>query len=188
MSLINQQVGSYRLVRKLHADQDYKVYQAVHIRSSEERIVQLAKLEGRLNKKKSRSRLRQYVEFIRAINSPHVIPIQKFNRAKIKGKNYLYLITPCFKSGSLKEWLQIRGKAKPLSHQDADDVMHQAREAVEVFHRLGIAHLNIELSSFMVKTTENPNRPRVFLNDFLLAVLSTESIRKDKVRRKEATN
>ena len=94
--------------------------------------------------------------------------------------------TTCFKSGSLKEWLQLRGKTKPLSQQDADDIMRQAREAVEVFHTLGIAHLNIELSSFMVEATENPNRPRVLLNDFLLAVLSTESIRKDEVRRKQA--
>ncbi len=186
MSLVHQQVGSYRLVRKLRANQDYKVYQAVHIRSSEKRIIQLAKLEGKLNKKESRTRLRQYVESIRAINSPHVIPILKYDRAKIKGKNYFYIISPCFTSGSLNEWLQLRGKTKPLSQQDADDIMHQAREAVEVFHKLGIAHLNIKLSSFMIETTENTNRHRVFLNDFLLAVLSTERIRRDEVRRKEA--
>ena len=186
MSLVHQQVCSYRLVRKLRANQDYKVYQAVHVRSSEKRIIQLAKLEGKLNKKESRIRLRQYVESIRAINSPHVIPILKYDRAKIKGKNYFYIISPCFTSGSLNEWLQLRGKTKPLSQQDADDIIHQAREAVEVFHKLGIAHLNIKLSSFMIETTENTNRPRVFLNDFLLAVLSTERIRKDEIRRKEA--
>src|SRR6266699_4980253 len=186
MSLVHQQVGSYRLVRKLRANQDYKVYQAVHVRSSEKRIIQLAKLEGKLNKTERRIRLRQYVESIRAINSPHVIPILKYDRAKIKGKNYFYIISPCFTSGSLNEWLQLRGKTKPLSQQDADDIMHQAREAVEVFHKLGIAHLNIKLSSFMIETTENTNCHRVFLNDFLLAVLSTESIRGDEVRRKEA--
>jgi hypothetical protein len=97
MSLVNQKVGSYRLVRKLSANQDYKVYQAVHIRSSEERIIRLAKLEGRLNKKESRTRLKQYVESIRAINSPHVIPILKYDIAKIKGKKYFYVITPCTK-------------------------------------------------------------------------------------------
>ncbi len=186
MSLINQQVGSYRLVRKLSANQDYKVYQAVHIRSSEERIIQLAKLEDKLNKKESRTRLRQYVESIRAINSPHVIPILKYDIAKMKGTNYFYIVTPCFISGSLNEWLRLRGKTRPLSQQDADDIMRQAREAVEVFHKLGIAHLNIELSSFIIEATETPNRPQVFLNDFLLAVLSTERIRKDEVRRKEA--
>ena len=64
--------------------------------------------------------------------------------------------------------------------------MRQAREAVEVFHKSGIAHLNLELSSFMIEMTENSNCPRVFLNDFLLAVLSTERIREDEVRRKQA--
>ncbi|HEY6284912.1 MAG TPA: hypothetical protein VIX20_04575, partial [Ktedonobacteraceae bacterium] len=184
MSLVHQQVSSYRLVHKVRADQDYKVYQAVYKRSSEERIIQLAKLEDRLNKKESRTRLRQHVESIRAINSPHVIPILKYGIAKIKGTNYFYIITPCFTSVSLKEWLPLRGKTKPLSQQDADDIMHQAREAVEVLHKLGIAHLNIKLSSFIIEATENPNSPRVFLNDFLLAILSTERIRKDEVRRK----
>ena len=86
MSLVNQQVGSYRLVRKLYANQDYKIYQAVHIRSSKERIIQLAKLEGKLNKKESRTRLKQYVESIRAINSPHIIPILKLILLKLKVK------------------------------------------------------------------------------------------------------
>ena len=186
MSLVHQQVGSYRLVRKLRANQDYKIYQAVHRRSSEKRIIQLAKLADKLNKKESHTYLRQYVESIRVINSKHIIPILKYDFAKIKGKNYFYIITPCFTSGSLKEWLQLRGKTKPLSQQDVDDILHQVCEAVEMFHKLGIVHLNIELSSFMIETTENPKRPRVFLNDFLLAVLSTGSIRNDEVRRKEA--
>src|SRR6266496_2507561 len=186
MSLVHQQVSSYRLVRQLRANQDYKVYQAEHKRSSEKRIIQIAKLEGKLNKKESRTRLRQYVESIRVINSKHIIPILKYDFAKIKGKNYFYIITPCFISESLKEWLQLRVKTKPLSQHDVDDIMHQAREAVEVYHKLGIVHLNIELSSFMIETTANPKRSQVFLNDFLLAVLSTERSRKDEVRRKEA--
>ena len=69
MSLVHQQVGSYRLVRKLRANQDYNVYLVVHKRSSEKRIIQLAKLEDKLNKKESRTYLRQYVESIRVINS-----------------------------------------------------------------------------------------------------------------------
>ncbi len=186
MSLVNQQVGSYRLVRKLRTSKDYKVYKAVHIRSFEKRIIQLAKLDDGLNKKQSRTRIGQYVESIRAINSPHIIPILKYDRTKIKGKNYFYIITPCYISSSLKEWLQLRGKGNPLSQQDADNIMQQAREAVEVFHQSGIAHLNIDLSSFMIETSENPNQPQVLLNDFLLAVLSTERIRKNEVRRKEA--
>src|SRR6266700_3162300 len=186
MSLVHQQVSSYRLVRQLRANQDYKVYQAEHKRSSEKRIIQIAKLEGKLNKKESRTRLRQYVESISVINSKHIIPILKYDFAKIKGKNYFYIITPCFISESLKEWLQLRVKTKPLSQHDVDDIMHQAREAVEVYHKLGIVHLNIELSSFMIETTANPKRSQVFLNDFLLAVLSTERSRKDEVRRKEA--
>lgn len=186
MSLINQQIGPYRLVRKLHANQDFRVYQAVHIRSSEKRIIQLAKLEGKLNNKKSRTRLKQNVESIRAIKSPHVIPILKYEIAKIKGMNYFYIITPYFLSGSLEEWLQLRGKTNPLSQQDAGTIMRQAREAIEVLHKSGIAPLNIKLSSFMVETTENPNHPQVFLNDTLLAILSTGRIPKDKGKRKAA--
>jgi hypothetical protein len=186
MSLIKQQVGPYRLVRKLHANKDFRVYQAVHIRSSEKRIIQLAKLEGKLNNKKSRMRLKQNVESIRAIKSPHAIPILKYDIAKMKGINYFYIITPCFISGSLEEWLQLRGKTNPLSQQDADIIMRQARETVEAFHKLGISPLNIELSSFMVETTENPNRPQVFLNDTLLAILSAGRISKYKGKRKAA--
>jgi serine/threonine protein kinase len=186
MSLINQQVGPYRLVRKLHANQDFRVYQAVHTRSSEKRIIQLAKLEGKLNNKESRKRLKQNVESIRAIKSPHTIPILKYDIAKMKGKNYFYILTPCFISGSLEEWLQLRGKTNPLSQQDANTIMRQAREAVEAFHKSGIAPLNIELSSFMVEATENPNRPQVFLNDTLLAILSARRIRKDKGKSKAA--
>jgi serine/threonine protein kinase len=186
MSLVNQQVGSYRLVRKLSANSNYKIYQAVHIRSSEERNIQLVKLEGKLNKKASRTRLKQQVESIRSMHSPFVIPILKYGFAYVKGKDYFYIRTPCITSGSLHEWLQLRRKTNPLSQQDAGDIMRQAHEAVEMFHKSGIAHLNIELSSFMVETTDCPNRPRVFLNDFLLAILNTESIRKDQVSRKEA--
>ncbi|MGZ6365979.1 MAG: baseplate J/gp47 family protein [Ktedonobacteraceae bacterium] len=186
MSLVNQRVGSYRLVHKLHANQDYKIYQAVHIRSSKERIIQLAKLEGKLNKKESRTRLKQKVEAIRAMNSPYIIPIRKIDFARIKGKNYFYLRTTCLESVSLKEWVQRRGNTKPLSQQDVDEIMRQARESVEVLHTLGIADLNIGLSDFVVVATENPNRPRVLLNDFLLAVLKTESIRKHEVSRKQA--
>jgi serine/threonine protein kinase len=186
MSLVNQQVGSYRLVRKLSANTNYKIYQAVHTRSSEERNIQLVKLEGKLNKKESRTRLKQKVESIRSMHSPFVIPILKYGFAYVKGKDYFYIRTPCITSGSLNEWLQLRRKTNPLSQQDAGDIMRQAHEAVEMFHKSGITHLNIELSSFMVETTDCPNRPRVFLNDFLLAILNTESIRKDQVRRKEA--
>jgi len=144
------------------------------------------KLEGKLNKKESRIRLRKKVESLRAINSPHVIPILKYDFATIKGNNYFYTRIPCFFSVSLKEWLQLRAKTKSLPQQDADNIMRQAYEAVEVFHKTGIAHLNLELSSFMIEMTENSNCPRVFLNDFLLAVLSTERIREDEVRRKQA--
>ncbi|MGZ3618754.1 MAG: baseplate J/gp47 family protein, partial [Ktedonobacteraceae bacterium] len=186
MSLVNQRAGSYRLVHKLYANQDYKIYQAVHIRSSKERIIQLAKLEGKLNKKESRTRLKQKVEAIRAMNSPYIIPIRKIDFARIKGKNYFYLRTTCLESVSLKEWVQRRGNTKPLSQQDVDEIMRQARESVEVLHTLGIADLNIGLSDFVVVATENPNRPRVLLNDFLLAVLKTESIRKHEVSRKQA--
>ena len=186
MSLVNQQVGSYRLVRKLRSSRDYKVYQAVHIRSSEKRIIQLAKLDDGLNKKESRTRLKQKVKSVRAMNSPYIIPILTFDFAEIKGKIYCYVRTTCFQSGSLKEWLPLRDNTKPLSQQDVDDIMRQAREAVEILHTLGIAHLNIELSSFVVETIENPNQPQVLLNDFLLAVLSTERSRKNEVRRKEA--
>ena len=186
MSLVNQRVGSYRLVHKLFANQDYKIYQAVHIRSSKEHIIQLAKLEGKLNKKESRTRLKQKVEAIRAMNSPYIIPIQKIDFAKIKGNNYCYIRTTCFKSVSLKEWLQLRGSTEPLSQQGVDEIMRQAREAVEVFHTLGIAHLNIELSSFVLDETGTPHRPGVFLNDFLPGVLNTESIRKDEGSRKRA--
>jgi VCBS repeat-containing protein len=186
MSLVNQRVGSYRLVHKLYANQDYKIYQAVNIRNSKERMIQLAKLGGKLNKKESRTRLKQKVEAIRAINSPYIIPILKIDFARIKGKDYCYIRTTCFKSSSLKEWLQLRGKTEPHSQQDVDDIMRQAREAVEIFHALGIAHLHIGLSSFVVEETENPDRPRVLLNDFLLEVLSTENIRKDEVSRKRA--
>jgi VCBS repeat-containing protein len=35
----------------------------------------------------------------------------------------------------------------------------------------------------MIECTDNPDRPRVLLNDFLLAVLSAEGFRKDEVRR-----
>jgi hypothetical protein len=186
MSIVNQRVGSYRLVRKLHADQDYKIYQAVHIQSSEEQIIQLAKLEGKLNNKESRTRLKQKVEALRAKNSPYIIPILKLDFVKIKGKNYCFLRTNCFKSGSLQEWLQLRDKTKPLSQQDVDVIMQQSREAVEIFHALGIAHLNIGLSNFVVEATENPNHPRVLLNDFLVAVVHSENIRKDRLRRKQA--
>ncbi|HXL37705.1 MAG TPA: VCBS domain-containing protein [Ktedonobacteraceae bacterium] len=186
MSLVNQQVGSYRLVRKLRANQNYKIYQEIQIRSSEERIIQLVKLVGKLNKKESRIRLRKKVESLRAINSPHVIPILKYDFATIKGNNYFYTRIPCFFCVSLKEWLQLRAKTKSLPQQDADNIMRQAYEAVEVFHKSGIAHLNLELSSFMIEMTEVSNCPRVFLNDFLLAVLSTERIREDEVRRKQA--
>jgi VCBS repeat-containing protein len=186
MSLVNQQVGSYRLVRKLRANQNYKTFQAIHIRSSEEQIIQLAKLDGKLHKKESRTRLRKKVESLRAINSPHVISILKYDVAKIKGNNYFYLRIPCFLSVSLKEWLQLRAKTKPLSQQDADNIMHQARKAVEVLHKSGIAHLNIELSSFMIEMTEDSHCPRVILNDFLPAVLITGRIRENDVRRKQA--
>ncbi len=186
MSLVNQRAGSYRLVHKLYAKQDYKIYQAVHIRSSKERIIQLAKLEGKLNKKESRTRLKQKVEAIRAMNSPHIIPILKIDFAQIKGKNYClfenYLLQICF----TQRMGAAAGNTNPLSQQDVDEIMRQAGEAVEVLHTLGVAHLNIELSSFLGQETGNSDRPRVLLNDFLLAVLKTESIRKDEVRRKQA--
>ena len=186
MSLVNQHVGSYRLIRKLSENQGYKVYRAVHTRSSEERIIQLAKLAGKLNKKKSHTRLKQSIESIRALNHPHIVPILEYDIAEIDGTNYFYVVTPCYKDGSLEDWWREGVRQRSLSRQDADDIMRQAREAVEQIHEPGIAQLNIKLSSFMIETTENPNRPQVFLNDFLLAVLSTERFRKDEVRRKEA--
>jgi VCBS repeat-containing protein len=186
MSLVNQHVGSYRLIRKLSENQGYKVYRAVHTHSSEERIIQLAKLAGKLNKKKSHTRLRQSVETIRALNHPHIIPILKYDIAEIDGTNYFYIVTPCYKDGSLEDWWREGDRKRSLSEQDVDSIMHQAREAVEQIHKPGIAHLDIKLSSFLIETTEILNRPRVFLKDFSLAVLNTERFRKDNVRRKEA--
>jgi len=186
MSLVNQHVGSYRLIRKLSENQGYKVYRAVHTRSSEERIIQLAKLASKLNKKKSHTRLRQSVESIRALNHPHIIPILKYDIAEIDGTNYFYILTPCYKDGSLEDWWREGDRKRALSEQDVDSIMHQAREAVEQIHKQGIARLDIKLSSFLIETTEILNHPRVFLKDFLLAVLNTERFRKDKVRRKEA--
>jgi VCBS repeat-containing protein len=186
MSLVNQRIGAYRLISKLSENQCCIVYRAADTHSSEERIIQLAKLAGKLNKKKSHTRLKQSVKSIRAMKLSHIVPILTYDIAEIRGANYFYIVTPYFKNGSLEEWLRLRGEMKPLSQQDADYIMHQAKEAVEEIHQLGIAHLNINLSSFMIETTENPNRPQVFLNNFLLAVLSTERSRKNEVRRKEA--
>jgi len=186
MSLVNQHIGSYRLIRKLSENQGYKVYQAVHIRSTKERIIQLAKLTGKLNKKKSRTRLKQSIEAIRALDHPRIAPILKCDIAEIDGTNYFYLVTPSYKESSLEDWLRVGDLKRSLSEQDVDSIMHQAREAVEQIHKLGIAGLDIKLSSFLIETTEILNRPQVFLKDFLFAVLSTERFRKDKVRRKEA--
>ncbi len=186
MSFVNQRIGAYRLSHKLSESESYEVYRAVHTRSSKEGIIQLAKLTGKLNKQESRARLRKRIETIRALNHPRIVPILKYGIDEIGSTNYFYIVTTCYEDGSLEEWLRVRDKTRPLSRQDADDIMHQASEAVEQFHKLGIARLDIKLSSFMIESTDNPNRPRAFLNDFLPAALSAERFRKDEVRRKEA--
>ena len=182
MSLINQRVGSYHLTRKLYADKNYKIYQAIHVRSFEKCIFHLAKLEGKLKKKASRKGLKQKIETLRVTNSPYIIPLQECDFTEIKDNNYFYLRIPNLNLSSLKEWLQ-EGEGKPLTQQCVDDIMCQAREAVEVCHQAGIAHLNIDLSSFMIETGEGVNRPQIFLRNFLPACLYSERIKEGKTKR-----
>src|SRR5690349_11658507 len=185
MSLIDQRIGSYRLGRKIYADQSYKVYQAEHIRSFKECVFQLAKLEGKLDKKASRTRIERKIEAIQATNSPSIIPILKCDFAEILGNNYFYIRTPNLSVSSLKDWLEQEDR-RPLTHQCVDDIMHQAREVVDVLHRADITHLNIGLTSFVLETGEGASRPRVYLDGFLPAVLYSENIREDKRKRKKA--
>jgi serine/threonine protein kinase len=185
LSLTEQRIGSYRLVHKIYADQNDKIYQAEHLISFKKCIFQLAKLEGKLNKKASRVRLERKIEAIRATNSPSIIPILKCDFAELNRNNYFYIRTANLNASCLKEWLE-QDERRSLTQQCVDDIMRQVREAVDVFHRANIAHLNIGLSSFVLVTGEGTNGLRVYLNCFLPAVLYSESIRENKKKRKKA--
>jgi hypothetical protein len=187
MPLEGQHIGHYHLLRQLSESEGYEVYRAEDIHSPAQVILELVRLTdsgylARKGKQKIHSgRIKQHLETLRASQLPRLVPIWEAEITRIGSHNYLYVITPYFKDGSLEDWWRVRCKTNSLTRQDADYIMQQATEAVQQLHSCGLAHQKLKLSSFLIQLSDNPNRPDAFLDGCLLAALRNEAFVEDEV-------
>jgi hypothetical protein len=198
MPLEGQHIGHYHLLHRLSESEDYAAYRAEDTHSStqggaKEVIIELLKLndsghhDAKARGKIRSGRIKERLQAIRRSNQRHIAPIYEVEEAQIHGTRYLYVATPFYQDGSLEDWWRARSKTGSLPRQDVDYIMQQATAAVQQLHSFGVAHQKLKLSSFLIQTGENPDRPVVVLADDLLALLRSDELVEDKAQRAEAT-
>lgn len=115
---------------------------------------------------------RQEMEVVAMFDHPHILPLFDYGERVINGETLTYMVMPFCPEGSLAKWLQHHG-SEPLSLEDIGHIIRQAADALQHAHNHHIIHRDIKPPNFLIRSSDDPNRPTVLLADFGIATLYT---------------
>ena len=122
---------------------------------------------------------RQEMEVVAMFDHPHILPLFDYGERLINGETLTYMVMPFCPEGSLAKWLQRRG-SEPLSLEDIGHIIRQAADALQHAHDHHIIHRDIKPPNFLIRSSDDPNRPTVLLADFGIATLYTTTTNTNK--------
>jgi len=122
---------------------------------------------------------RQEMEVVAMFDHPHILPLFDYGERLINGETLTYMVMPFCPEGSLAKWLQHRG-SEPLALEDIGLIIRQAADALQHAHDRHIIHRDIKPPNFLIRSSDNPNRPIVLLADFGIATLYTTTTNTNK--------
>lgn len=164
--LIGQTLGGYQIEKQLGSGGMGAVYKATQL--SLGRPVALKVLSGQLSD--DAEFVQRFINEGRAIASldhPNIVPVYEAGEAEFQGKNWLFLAMRMVRGGSLRDFLQRRGKLTP---RQALFLLKQAAAGLDAAHKQGIIHRDIKPANLLLEPGGPGDAgPRVYLADFGIA-------------------
>src|SRR6266566_2104811 len=179
MSLEEQQIGRYHLIRKLGSGGMGEVYLAEDARIGQQVAIKVIRSEAsaypNTDAAQETTRLFQREAMaIARLDHPHILPLFDYGEASINGTTLTYLVMPFRQEGSLIDWLKRRRGSELLSLQDVAHILSQTADALQHSHDRQIIHQDVKPSNLLIRERkETPNRPDVLLTDFGIAIFTT---------------
>ena len=164
MSLIDKQLGKYKLTEKLGSGGMAQVYKA--FQSGVERFVAVKVMHSHLAESADfKQRFQREARAVGQLQHPHIVRVIDFDTED----NHYYMVMEFMQGGTLQNYLdQIKGKL-PLS--DAISYMRQLTDALRYAHSYGMIHRDIKPANIMFSDSSHQH---ALLTDFGVAHLVDE--------------
>lgn len=175
MTLEGQQLGHYRIVRKIGQGGMGVVYLAEDTRISRNVAIKVV-LSERVpypNENAIQEAGRLFLREMKAISQldhPNILSFYDFGEQPFDGASILYMVMPYRPEGSLLDWLAGRSNTDLLSTSDVEYLLTQAAAALQHAHDHNLVHQDVKPSNFLIHIhAERPTRPDLLLVDFGVA-------------------
>src|SRR5207248_2338386 len=145
MSLEEQQIGRYRIMRLLGSGGMGEVYLAEDARIEQQVAIKVirAEVSPYPDKEATQEAARLFQREAKAIaklDHPHILPLYDYGEERLGNVSVIYLVMPYRREGSLSDWLRERGQAGVLSPQEVAHFVSQAASALQHAHDRQIIH------------------------------------------------
>lgn len=180
MALAGQQLGHYRLVRLIGQGGMGEVYLAEDTRISRQVAVKVVRIERELfpnneGPLQTEELFQREMKAISRLDHPYILSFYDFGKEPTINGSIIYMVMPYRSEGSLADWL-IQHSFELISPQDVGHIIAQAASALQHAHDHNVIHRDVKPSNFLVRAnTDYPTRPDLFLVDFGLARVITDS-------------
>jgi eukaryotic-like serine/threonine-protein kinase len=188
MTLVEQQLGHYRLVRLIGQGGMGEVYLAEDTRIPRQVAIKVVRNEHQPypNTEVLQQAERLFQREMKAISQldhPHILGFHDFGKEPRPNGSIIYMVMPYRSEGSLADWLVQRGSAL-LATQDVEYLIAQAASALQHAHDHDIIHQDVKPSNFLLRANADyPTCPDLFLVDFGIAhVMSVASTTTNSMR------
>jgi len=156
MSLEGQQLGRYRLERRLGSGGMGEVYLATDTLINRQVAIKLIRAEvasyPNVNATSEAARLFQReMKTITQLDHPHILPLFDQGEESVNGAKLSFLVMPFRQEGSLAAWLHEHSKTGLLSPRQASHIVSQAAEALQHAHDRQIIHQDVKPANSLIR-------------------------------------
>jgi serine/threonine protein kinase/WD40 repeat protein len=143
MNLENVQLGGYRLISLLGKGGMAEVWLANQLRLNREVAVKIIRASGHSGQSGHFvERFAREAQSVAHLEHPNILPVLDYGKAD----DYLYLVMPYVRGGSLQDWL----KRESLSHTQAFKIFEQVLNGLSYAHRKGIIHRDLKPANILL--------------------------------------
>lgn len=156
---VGEQLGPYRLTRRLGVGGFGEVYEAEHRLLQQKRAIKLL-LEQHFHDPKHRERFLREARTLSALEHPNILPVLELGETG----DLFYLVMPFYSRGTLSDLL--KGHVTPLSLGEVERYLAQICAALGYAHARNVVHLDLKPDNMLLHEDG-----RLVLSDFGLAHL-----------------
>ena len=175
-SLSNQQLGTYRLIRRIGGAGVGDVYLAEDERTDITRQVAIKTIRAEFDTypekdttREAERLFRHEMQMVTQLDHPLILPLYDFGEEQIGDTMLTYTVTPFCPEGSLANWLQKREEKEPLSLEETAHFVGQAAQALHHAHTHELIHQDVKPANFLLNDRSNQALPDILLSDFGVA-------------------